>query len=253
MLIMPIWWLGILLEALLLVRGLQEKLVREFPIFYSYILFVFVQECLRFWVYRWHPSIYFQIYWATQFLSLVIGSAVIFEIYRVGLRTFPGTARMARNLLLFVFVAIFLKALAHPSGGLFWWFAAGSEELELNLRMVQALAIATLVLLFLLYAIPFGRNLKGILSGYGLFIAMSTVQLTVMSHFHGDIRLFWSYLHSVSYLIVLAIWGSALWSKHPVPKADRTTQLENDYEALMATTSTQLQRVRARLGWAARV
>jgi hypothetical protein len=35
MLTMVIWWLAILLEALLLIRGFQEKLVRRFPIFYS--------------------------------------------------------------------------------------------------------------------------------------------------------------------------------------------------------------------------
>ena len=252
MLTMTIWWLAILLEAALLIRGIQEKLVRRFPIFYSYILFVFVEEFLRFTVYRWLSSRYSQVYWATQFLSLIIGSAVIFEIYRVGLRSFPGTARMARYLLLIVFGAVFAKTLANPSGGLFWWFAERSLMLERNLRIVQALAILTLVSLFLWYAVPFGKNLKGILFGYGLFIAMSIVQLT-LSYTWDDIRLFWPYVQPVSYLLVLGLWQTALWSAEPVPEGKRATQLEDDYEVLVASTRTQLRRAFARLGWTARL
>ena len=252
MLTMVIWWLAILLEALLLIRGFQQKLVRQFPIFYSYILFVLVEEFLRFSVYRWFSSRYSQVYWITQFLSLVIGSAVIFEIYRVGLRWFPGTARMARYLLLIVFGAVFAKTLANPSGGLFWWIAERSLMLERNLRIVQALAILTLVSLFLWYAVPFGKNLKGILFGYGLFIAMSIVQLT-LSYTWDDIRLFWPYVQPVSYLLVLGLWASALWSAQPVPGGQWATQLEDDYEVLAASTRTQLRRALASLGWTARL
>jgi len=252
MLTMVIWWLAILLEALLLIRGFQEKLVRRFPIFYSYILFVLVEEFLRFSVYRWFSSRYSQVYWTTQFLSLVIGSTVIFEIYRVGLRSFPGAARMARYLLLIVFGAVFAKTMANPSGSLFWWIAERSLMLERNLRIVQALAILTLVSLFLWYAIPFGKNLKGILFGYGLFIAMSIVQLT-LSYTWGDIRLFWPYVQPVSYLLVLGLWASALWSARPVPGGQRATQLEDDYEVLAASTRTQLRRALASLGWTARL
>ena len=253
MLTMALWSLAILLEALLLVRGLQEKLLRQFPIFYLYILFVFVEEFLRFSAYRWHPNHYFYVYWTTQFMSLVIGSAVIFEIYRVGLRSFPGTARMTRFILLIVFGAIFAKTLASPSGGLFLWLAKTSVELERNLRIVQALAILTLVSVFLWYAIPFGRNLKGILFGYGLFIAVSIVQFTLWYYSWGEIRQFWSYAQPVSYLMVLSIWVNALWSVHAVPEAKPATQLENDYEALVASTRSQFQRTLARLGWAARL
>ena len=251
MLVLFITALGVSLEALLLVRGLQEKLVRQFPIFYFYLFLVFVTDLLRFCFYRWYSSAYPPVYWTTQFISLVVGSAVIFEIYRVGLRAFPGAARMARNALLLVFAAIFAKAMASSSGGLLWWLSTKLEELERNLRIVQAAAIVTLVLLFLIYAIPFGRNLKGILFGYGLFIAMSVSQLTLIFYSGGIVRRYWSYFQPISYLIVLAIWTSALWSRHAVPES-ATMRLENDYEALVASTGTQLRRVRARLGWAVR-
>src|ERR1700740_277793 len=176
MLTMVIGWMGILLAVLLLVRGLQENLVHRFPVFYFYILFVVADDLLRYYIRVWHSKHYFNVYWATQFICIVIGSAVLFEVYRVALRSFPGTARMARYVLLLIFGAVFAKALSHPLGGVYGWLAETSEELERNLRMVQAVAILALVALFLWYAIPFGKNLRGILLGYGLFVGLSIVQ-----------------------------------------------------------------------------
>jgi hypothetical protein len=251
MLIMAIWWLGILLEALLLFRAFQDNLFRRYPLFYVYILSVFATELVRFSVFRWHTEYYVDIYWTTQFLSLLIGSAVIFEVYRIGLGPFPGAARMARNLLLVVFTGVFVKALANPSGGTLWWLAETSEAVERNLRVVQALAILTLVSLFLWYAIPFGRNLRGILSGYGLFIAMSVVRLELVPYY-SEIKIFWPYIQAISYLMVLGLWVSTLWSTEPVPEANGVLQLEKDYQALVASTRTQFQRTLTRLGWMAR-
>jgi hypothetical protein len=48
MLTQTIWWGGILLEFLLLLRGIQTKWVRRFPIFYSYHIFILVQSLVLF-------------------------------------------------------------------------------------------------------------------------------------------------------------------------------------------------------------
>ena len=252
MLTTAIWLAGISLESLLLFRGLQVRLVRRFPIFYFYILFVIADEILRFSAYRWYPKHYAQVYWPTQFLGLFIGSAVIFEIYRVGLIRFPGTARMTRYVLLLVFGAVVAKALTNASDGLLSWLAGTSVELERNLRTVQALAILTLVALFLWYAIPFGRNLKGILLGYGLFIATSLVQFALWYYSIGNVEGFWPYAQPLAYVLVLAVWVGALWSADPVPQIEPPVQLEKDYQILAASTRNQLQRALAFLGWAAR-
>src|SRR5579863_8113710 len=110
MLVLFISWLGMLLEAIVLVRGLKVGLVSRFPLFYSYLLVVLVQDLVRIIVYQWYLPLYPDVYWSTQFVSLVMGSLVVFEIYRVALREFPGTARMAKILLSGVFVGVFLKA-----------------------------------------------------------------------------------------------------------------------------------------------
>jgi hypothetical protein len=252
MLTQAIWWGGMCLEAVMLFRGLRERLLFKYPVFYLYIAFVLVEDLLRFYIYRWHPDIYPQTYWITDFFGLVIGSGVVFEIYRSGLSAYPGAARMARNLLLLVFALTFAKVLVSMSYGSLWWPAETTAELERNLRIVQASALIALVALFLLYAIPFGRNLKGILSGYTLYIAVSLVQLTLVSHFGNSIQHLWSYVNSVSYLIALWIWTGALWSRALSPDLKPSTRLEYDYEALRAATRRRLQETRASLGRAVR-
>jgi hypothetical protein len=252
MLTMAIWCVGTFLEILVLTRGFQEKLFRPFPIFYAYLLFVAVNEFVRFFVYHWYDGHYGQVYWVTQFLSLAIGSGIILEIYRVALRSFPGAARMARYLLLIVFGAIFARAFTNSPVGMFASFAEDSLQLERNLRIVQALAILTLVSLFAWYAIPFGRNLKGILIGYSLFIGMSILRFVLWSYSGNQPGPFWVYAQTVAYLFVLAIWARALWLSDPVPVAKPDPALENDYELLVASTRDHFRRALARLGWAAR-
>jgi len=247
-----IWWAGMCLGAVMLFRGLRQRLLLKYPVFYLYIAFVLLEDLLRFYIYRWHPAIYPQTYWVTDFFGLVIGSGVVFEIYRSGLSAYPGTARMARNLLLLVFTLAFAKVLVSTSYGSLWWPAETTAELERNLRIVQASALIALVTLFLLYAIPFGRNLKGILSGYCLYIAVSLVQLTLVSHFGNNIQRLWSYVNSVSYLIALCIWTGALWSHEVSPETSPIIELEYNYEALRAATRLRLQETRARLGRAVR-
>ena len=253
MLNVMIWSVGVFLEILLLVRGCQEKLYRQFPVFYAYLLFVtMADDVFSMGVYRWAPIHYFQVYWVTQFLSLAIGSGIIFEVYRVALRPFRGAARMARYALLIVFGVIFAKVLTIPVGGVFTWLAAASVKLEQDLRIVQALAILTLVLLFLWYAIPFGKNLKGILFGYSLFIGLSIVQFILWRYSWEQIKPFWSYAQPVCYLVVIGIWISTLWSAEPLPEINLDAQIESDYEFLVATTRGQFRKALARLGWAAR-
>jgi hypothetical protein len=252
MLTQAIWWAGMCLEAVMFSRGLRERLVFRYPVFYLYIAFVFLEDLLRFYIYRWHPDIYPQAYWITDFIGLVIGSGVVFEIYRSGLSAYPGTARMARNLLLLVFTLAFAKVLVSTSYGSLWWPAETTAELERNLRIVQASALIALIALFLMYAIPLGRNLKGILSGYSLYIAVSLVQLTLVSRFGNNIQRLWSYVNSVSYLIALCIWTGALWSHEVSPETSPIIELEYNYEALRAATRLRLQETRARLGRAVR-
>jgi hypothetical protein len=247
-----IWWSGIALETLLVIRGFRGRLLARYPVFYAYITFVWVQSLLRFSVYHWRPQLYVPVYWITQALGVLIGCAVVFEVYRVGLRAYPGTARMARNVLAFVFVMALTKALVNTWNNPHWLSMLLNVDVERSLRVVQSFAILALVLLFLFYSIPFGRNLRGILLGYGLFVAASVIQLTFVTKGNSGFNTFWSYASPGSYFAVLGVWAAHLWSYRANPEPKESVELELQYQRLAAATGHRLREARGYLARAVR-
>lgn len=252
MISMAIWLTAIFLEGVLLYRGLRQGLFPRYPFFFSYIAFVFAAEFMRFYAFRADDRLYFDVYWSTQFLSLVIGSAVFLDLYRVGLRSYPGTARMARATLLIVFAFLLARTLATRSVGIFQWFHQQSEQLELSLRMVQCIALFALVLLCVWYAVSLGKNLRGIVFGYGVFICLIILQLTAVTHFGAYLQTVWSYLQPCSYLVVLSLWLEALWVADENLPAMPNSKGGGDYSVLAASTQELLEQARERLGSAVR-
>jgi hypothetical protein len=242
-----IWWSGIALELLLLVRGLQGKLLARYPVFYVYILFVWMQSLLRFSIYHTYPQLYVPVYWITEYSGVLIGCGVVFEIFRVGLVAYPGTARMARKLVAFMFVMALTKGLVDTWNNPHWWSITTTIEFERALRTAQSLAIIALVVLSLFYSIPFGRNLRGVLLGYGLFVGESIVWLTFDSAGGEKFREYWSNVHPASYFVVLGVWTVHLWSYAPNPEPKRAVRLEEQYQRIAATTSRRLREGRGYL------
>jgi hypothetical protein len=233
-----IWWGSDALEVLLLIRAWQCGLLRRYPLFYAYIFFVVVQDVPRFLTLRWNEKAYDYVYWTTEYLAVAAGCAVVFEIYRIALYSYPGAARIIRNVLMFVFAMAFAKGLANTANFHQWWEEATALGVERTVRTVQGIAIIALVSLFLAYSIPFGKNLRGILLGYSLFIAGRVICLTFVSPQGRD---FWFYAYSASYAVVLSLWLAHLWSYHPVPEAQTRGNLERDYRTLAAATQRRLR------------
>ena len=242
-----IWWGGIATMILLLVRGQQSRLISRYPAFYFYIFFVLSQSFLRLYVYHWKPSFYRYTYWSTEFVGILMGCGVGFEIFRVGLRAYPGASRMARNSLLLLFLVALVIAAASTANDPRWWAEAAITELQRAMRMVQAFSLFALVLLFLHYSIPFGRNLRGILFGYGLFVAGSVVWLTFAYKGSGRFGSFWFYLYPFLYDISLLVWVGHLWGYRPNPQTQESAQFERQYERIADATKRRLREARSYL------
>ncbi len=241
-----IWWSSIALEMVLLVRGLQNRLAYRLPVFYSYIAFVVLQELVRLSTFQWKFDFYKRVYWSTEFLGLAIGSLVVFEIYKVSLAAYPGAARMARNALAVVFLVALVKGLLDAtSASPVWHSESAAPEIERTLRVVQGTAILALVALFLLYSIPFGRNLRGVLLGYGLFVGMRVICLTFVSLQSHN---FWFYAYSASYIGALSLWLGHLWAYQPSPQPrNNRADLDDEYRKIAAETQRWLQAMRGYL------
>jgi hypothetical protein len=235
-------------EILLLARSAWTKLFTKYPVFYAYVLFVLLQSITRFSIYHWYPVWYPECYWYTEFVGVVVGCGVLFEIYRRGLAPYPGTARLARNVLALVVAVAVGKALAGALRGGLWLPSRTTAELERNLRAVQACAILGLVILLVAYSIPLGRNLRGIIIGYGLFISTSLINMAVLAYLGSNILRVWSYSQQVFYLLVLCIWTVSLWVASSQPALAASPEIAPSYETSERKTRERWKRIRLYFG-----
>ncbi|HEX2713079.1 MAG TPA: hypothetical protein VHM88_12850 [Candidatus Acidoferrales bacterium] len=228
-------------------RALRGRLFAEYPVFYSYFSYVFVQSFAAFYLYRFHPGVYANFYWYTQFLSVALGYGIIWEIFRQALKHYPGTARATRSVLAVVFILVLLKVLSGAVSSSVWSPARAVAELERSLRVVQAALLVTIVGVLAYYTIPVGRNLKGMIVGYGFFIGARVISLTLGLYFAASFQPVWQRLPAMTYYIVLIIWCSTLWSYRPSPQPESDVGIERDYESVVARTTNALLRARAHL------
>ena len=232
------WWGAIALGALLLVRAFKERLLRKYPLFYSYVAWAVLVDLVRFYLYRIRPGSYQEFYWGSELVSILAAYGVILEIYKRALENYPGPARHAQNLLLFVLCVtaakVVVNTLSSPSRS--WVLAIA--ELGRNLRDVQGALLIVMLGLFAYYRIPAGRNLRGLICGYAFFIATTISSLAFRARLRNELSLLMQKLQPVLYLIALLIWCVALWSYQPEPQPDP----ELDYPRLVRQTRALLAR-----------
>jgi hypothetical protein len=242
---------GVSLEVLLLLRGLRVSVVRKYYFFYSYIFCSILATGSGVLILLVMPHLYRQWYWSIQLGTLVLGYGILLEILNHVLAPYPGAERFARTSGLVALGAIFGFALIAPVI-MPHWSPGTVIEFERDLRSVQAIFICGLLAVIFYYGIPIGRNMKGIILGYGLYIVTSLMALAVRSYAGMSFNAIWRIAQPLSLDVSLVIWLVALWSYCPNPVPDPTIHLEEDYEALVSRTRSVIGAIRTYLGKAAR-
>jgi hypothetical protein len=244
--------IGVVLELLILYRAFRSRSLREYPFFYAYVGCVLIVDVLSDLVFTFDRPAYQNLYWTTQLLTLVVGYGVILEVTRKGFEIYPGVERVSRSVVLGVFLAVFsyvgFKALTANN----WSPASSMWELERDLRAVQALVLAGVLVLIVYYTIQIGRNLSGIILGYGLYTTFSIISNALRSYQGSRFHQTWLLIQPYTYFACLLIWTVALWSYQPNPVHERGLQLEVDYESLVGRTRGMLGAMRSLLERSAR-
>lgn len=239
-----IWIGGMALEGLLLIRGWRNGTISKFPLFFFYIGLIFIQSVLLYFEARFYPVWYPGTYWAMELVDVFAGCAVVVEIYRTGLAPFPGVKKVARNALLFIFCLTIGRVFLTAQQGWPNWSTMMTVQLERDMRFVEIGAVITLLLSLMFYSVPLGRNLGGILFGYGLFLGVNILNLTLIRTFGSTLQSVASYVQSLSYLVVLCVWVTALWAYFPRTIPESTGCRVRTYEAIYAETRSRLGKTR---------
>lgn len=248
-----LWWSGPALEFLILLRAARGGFIKKYPFFYSYVFCVLVIDCISNPIHASNPTHYAIWYWSTQFLILIVGYGIILEISNHALEAYPGAERCSRYLVIALFAIIFAYVALQGLLSAHWSPAATSAELERDLRVVQALLLVSILFVVSYFRIALGKNLKGIILGYGLFLGTSVMILAIQSYAGKSFQAIWDISQPFFYVASLMIWTVALWSYQPNPEPAMPPALEADYRVLAMKTKGMLHLVRASLGKATRL
>ncbi len=241
---------GLLLQFGILLRGLREKLLARYSFFYTYVFSTFLAASIVLLLWRVAFASYQRSYWILQFATLLIGCGIILEIFRHVLSPYRGAEKFAMATGLFIFVAVFCFAIVYrlivPSPG------RALFELERNVRTVQAILLFGILVVISYYRVPLGKNIRGMIAGYGLYIVTSLSTLAIRAYAGSGFNNIWNVIQPLSFDASLAIWLIALWSYQPNPAPDPTLPLEEDYEMLARRTRRALASMRSHLTKVAR-
>lgn len=239
------------LELCILWRAVRTGTLRRYSYFCAYIASTLTSLALPI-VYVVDRRSYNHWYWPIQFATLALGCGVILEIFRHVLSPYPGVERLTKIAAIGAFAAVFCLAAIYVAFGLEPFSAAAGIELERNVRALQAVLLFAILAVIFLYGIPIGKNISGMILGYGNYIAISLISRAVETYAGAWLRLVWIYVQPIAFEISLFIWVVAMWSYHSNPAPDYPIQIETDYEALASRTRKALHTTRSYIGRVAR-
>jgi len=235
-----IWWIGIGCEAVLLIRALATRTLAKYPYFFSYILCIFLVDLTRFFVYTRHPSDFRNVYWSTQFLTIAMAYGVMLEVLRHVLMRYQGAARLGDRLLWLSFFSVVTYITYRSVSVKNWSEGQTGFKLERDLRTVQAFVILGILLIVSYYGIELGKNLKGMLLGYGAYLGILIMELAAQTYMGPSYDATWRSIGSYLMFIPTTIWLATLWWYHPAPDAATSTAQESDYESLARRTKSMI-------------
>ena len=241
------------MEALLLIRGVFRRTAAKYPFFFLYLGSVLLSDVVLYYIYRVYPSLYSGWSRQSEVLNIVLGYGILLDIFGNLLSRYPGAERVARTSGLIVFTLILSTAFLFPL------ISPGAQNVHLRYSIVERDFLAVQAVFFFgilgiisYYRIEPGKNIRGLIAGYGLWLGTSVIMLGMGSYnaasFNG-IRIF---VQPFSYLLSLLIWVFALWNYAPVPSAIPVLDSDPDYEILVTTTAGSLGKMRGHLGSAPR-
>jgi hypothetical protein len=238
---------GLPLQALLLIQGFRASLLRTYRFFYAYIASSLVSSLILIAIHLYAGRHYAAWYWPLQFITLITGYGILLELLNHVLAPYPGAERFARSIGLVAFGAIAVFALVAPR--IFPGWSQGTViEFERDLRSVQAAFICLLLAVVFYYMIPLGKNMKGMVFGYGLYIVTSLMALAARSYAGARFTMVWAVVQPLSYVISLVVWAGALWSYEPNPSPSPGIRLDDDYEALASKVRSRIGTIRSYFG-----
>lgn len=236
-LIHGLWISGLVLQSVLALVLIAKRFWGRFPLFTAYSLFNLVGTAVCFLV-RSKATLYFYTFWISEGIAIVLGLAVVFEVFQHLFSIHIGLRKLATIVLhtsiVVLIVGGILVAMLQSSG-------MASRLVNAILTMAEGARIVEVGLLLSLFVFStvFGLHWRQHIFGIALALGINTaVELVVLAmHVHFGIRSApaLSVVRLVSFSAALLIWTGYILVPEPatVGKLPKREQLEQWNRAVM--------------------
>ena len=177
-----VWAAGLALQVLLAATLVVKRAWERFPFFVTYSLFNLAESGLLYAVLRRYPVAYFYAYVVGETVALMLGLAVVYEIFKNLFAIYPGLRRVAQLSLYGVLLALVLIAAtvlySHApirQNGI----VRAVIVMEEAARVVEVGLIAFLFVFYSLFGLHWRQSVFGIALGLGIYTSVKLLALTL--------------------------------------------------------------------------
>ena len=202
------WFLGPVLETVLLLLMLRRRAVFTFPLFFSYVALQAIKSLVLFSVYHYRSYDYFSAYWIGNALSVLLALAVMDEIWRHLFQPFATVRRMGSLVFRWAAVVLILVALIitfstpqlsrdRLSTAIF--------NFDRSIRVMQCGLALLLILFSRQLRLSWKHPAVGIALGFGTFAAVEFMLVTSFMQSFTSIATA-SLIKAVAFIVVMLLW-----------------------------------------------
>jgi len=219
---MLLWCASLGFQSLLLLIMLVKKLWGKFPFFFAYMLVTFASSAGLYFL-RGLPFAYFYVYWFCEAIGLLLGLAVIYEVFRKLLQPYAALHKLAVNVLLLTVALLIVSscfvAYAQPSAEPSP-LSAGILVGEEATRIIEIGLLMFLLIFSTAFGLHWRQQAFGIAVGLGLFVAVELIGVTARTRLGLGALHFFTVIRQIAFNLSLLIWTGYL----VVPETATSTQ-----------------------------
>ena len=224
------WVVGPLLEIALLACMVRRKLHSVFPRFFSYIAFQALSSGLLFLAYRFYEESYFDAYWTSNAISVILTVAVMDEILQHVFKEYGGSQNLGA--VIFRWACGLLLVLAIVTA---FTTQEGSADrvvavvltFDRSVRVMQCGLFCLLMILCRLLKNCWRQQVFGVALGFGVFASIEGILVSVAMAYGGAAGPAISLVKSAAYNAVTILWiGYLAQQAHSIPAVEMAPRLD---------------------------
>lgn len=216
------WFIPFIFQAVILFRAaMDRRLLRRYSWFYMYIASSFFLDALMFAFAPPGSDKNAEFYWMAELITDIATCACLAQLSKRIFGEGAGTSRFARVLSALCWIAAGLFAVAYGLHNIVApQLPMQNVGLARDMLATQAGILISIIWGVLYFGRPTGKNLKGLLLGWGTVMISGVVYFTWAS-------ISWTHESTLNLIIYvgnyggLVIWLVSLWNYEPDPILDR--------------------------------